>query len=202
MIDKAQELCVDLIANVKEQYEEFKARPPRQHGGYGGHRGGGGHQGGYDRGYDHYSGGGRQSSHDHASHSPAPGASNPQATQDYYAQYAQYYAQNPSQDPYAQWGGYQKYVSPSNIGGKGLLTSQLYGLVPTVLCASPAGADSTASSPRQLGLASPAASQQFCPSSSAKRLASPTAALRGSAWYGSLQQRKLFEITISQLRRS
>lgn len=66
MIEKGKELCEDLVANVKEQYEEFKSRPPRQHGGYGGHGGYGdrghsdrhgdrghhGDRGGYgDRGY-------------------------------------------------------------------------------------------------------------------------------------------------------
>lgn len=118
MIDKAKELCEDLIANVKEQYEEFKARPPRHHGGYGGHRSGGGHHGGYD----HYSGGGRQSSHDY-SHSPAPGAGNPASTNDYSAQYAQYYANG--QDPYAPWGGYQKYIY-STLWRKHLLTACSY----------------------------------------------------------------------------
>lgn len=108
MIDKAKELCEDLIANVREQYEEFKTRPPRHHGGHGGHRGGGygGHDRGYDRGYDHYSGGGRQASQDYASHSPAPGTGTPTTATDYSAQYAQYYANG--QDPYAAWGGYQK----------------------------------------------------------------------------------------------
>ncbi|KAH7040454.1 uncharacterized protein B0I36DRAFT_426899 [Microdochium trichocladiopsis] len=39
MVEKAKELCEDLLANVKEQYEEFKARPPRQHyGDRGGYR--------------------------------------------------------------------------------------------------------------------------------------------------------------------
>ncbi|KAB5528176.1 hypothetical protein GE09DRAFT_1178036 [Coniochaeta sp. 2T2.1] len=43
MVEKAKELCEDLLANVKEQYEEFKSRPPRTYGdrgSYGGDRGG------------------------------------------------------------------------------------------------------------------------------------------------------------------
>ncbi|KAK2070845.1 hypothetical protein P8C59_005311 [Phyllachora maydis] len=38
MVEKAKALCGDLLANVKEQYEEFKSRPPRNHdraGGFG-----------------------------------------------------------------------------------------------------------------------------------------------------------------------
>ncbi|KAB5585355.1 hypothetical protein GE09DRAFT_1166228 [Coniochaeta sp. 2T2.1] len=43
MVEKAKELCEDLLANVKDQYEEFKSRPPRTYGdrgSYGGDRGG------------------------------------------------------------------------------------------------------------------------------------------------------------------
>ncbi|KEZ44743.1 hypothetical protein SAPIO_CDS2838 [Scedosporium apiospermum] len=43
MVQKAKELCEDLIDNVKQQYEEFKSRPPRSYGG----GGGGDHRGGY-----------------------------------------------------------------------------------------------------------------------------------------------------------
>ncbi|KAI1499804.1 hypothetical protein F5X99DRAFT_419690 [Biscogniauxia marginata] len=131
MVDKAKELCEDLLANVKEQYEEFKARPPRQH--YGGHGGGYGDRSYGDRPYgdrsygdrsygDRY--GERSGSHSGSyggysgyNNSPAPGAnpaspapgagSPPGATNDYAAQYAQYYG---SQDPYAAYGGYQAYV--------------------------------------------------------------------------------------------
>ncbi|KAI0517231.1 hypothetical protein F5B22DRAFT_635872 [Xylaria bambusicola] len=125
MVDKAKELCEDLVSNVKDQYEEFKTRPPRQH--YGGHGGGGG--GGYgDRHGDRYGGdrydksGNRSGSyggHGGYSNSSAPagnvasptsgGASNsPGANNDYAAQYAaQYYGGG--QDPYAAYGGYAKY---------------------------------------------------------------------------------------------
>lgn len=56
MVAKGKELCEDLIANVKEQYEEFKNRPPRSYGsgggGYGGDRG----YGGRDHGDRHHGG--------------------------------------------------------------------------------------------------------------------------------------------------
>ncbi|KAK5636600.1 hypothetical protein RRF57_012312 [Xylaria bambusicola] len=124
MVEKAKELCEDLVSNVKDQYEEFKTRPPRQH--YSGHSGGGG--GGYgDRHGDRYGGdrydrsGNRSGSyggHGGYSNSPAPtgnvaspapgGASNsPGANNDYAAQYAQYYG---GQDPYAAYGGYAAYM--------------------------------------------------------------------------------------------
>ncbi|KAI2632406.1 hypothetical protein GGR54DRAFT_627748 [Hypoxylon sp. NC1633] len=130
MVEKAKELCEDLIANVKEQYEEFKSRPPRQH--YGGHGGGGGsggygersygersYGGGGDR-YNDRSGGGSSSYGGYGGYnnSPAPAAnaaspappgqgSPPGANSDYAAQYAQYYG---GQDPYAAYGGYAAYM--------------------------------------------------------------------------------------------
>src|SRR6478609_11833430 len=47
MVAKGKELCEDLVANVKEQYREFRARP-RFHnsGGYGDHGRGSSHGGG------------------------------------------------------------------------------------------------------------------------------------------------------------
>lgn len=109
MVQKARDLCEDLIANVTEQYEEFKSRPPRyggggDRGGYGGdhHRGSGSHGGSYGSygGYGSNSGAG-------ASNSPAPpGVNSPSnAAADYAAQYAQYYG---GADPYAAYGGYAK----------------------------------------------------------------------------------------------
>ncbi|OAQ98276.1 hypothetical protein LLEC1_03920 [Akanthomyces lecanii] len=126
MVEKAKELCQDLIENVREQYEEFRSRPPRQHGdrgSYGGDRGyGGDRRGGYnDRGGDHYSGRGgggdsysgygRQGS-DSGSRTAGAGSDSP-ANADYTAQYAQYYAQAAAngQDPYAAYGGYANYVA-------------------------------------------------------------------------------------------
>ncbi|OTB05413.1 hypothetical protein M426DRAFT_57028 [Hypoxylon sp. CI-4A] len=122
-VEKAKELCEDLITNVKEQYEEFKSRPPRQH--YGG-----GHGGYGDRNYGERSYGGDRYGDRHNSNSgsyggyggynnspnpaansasPAPpGQGSPQAaTNDYAAQYAQYYG---GQDPYAAYGGYAAYM--------------------------------------------------------------------------------------------
>ncbi|GAB1313033.1 hypothetical protein MFIFM68171_03243 [Madurella fahalii] len=110
MVEKAKELCEDLLANVREQYEEFKSRPPRNYGGggYGG-RGGGDSYHGYNRDSHH-----QNSSHSY-SNSPAPGAASatppsstntPAPAVDYAAQYAQYYGT----DPYAAYGGYQAYV--------------------------------------------------------------------------------------------
>lgn len=133
MVQSAKNLCEDLIAKVKEEYEIFKSRPPRfggRDGGYGGRDGGyrgrdeGGYRGrddggygGHDRGHGGGGGGGygsynRYGSHDQGStNSPAPpgvNSPNPNASADYAAQYAQYYG---GQDPYAAYGGYAKYVS-------------------------------------------------------------------------------------------
>ncbi|KAI0198768.1 hypothetical protein F4808DRAFT_451850 [Astrocystis sublimbata] len=138
MVEKAKELCDDLVGKVKEEYEEFKSRPPRQHfgghgngGGYGGDRYGGGDRyngdryGGGGGGGDRYDrGGGRSGSYGGGGHggynnsptpagnvaSPIPGGagSTPAAaTNDYAAQYAQYYG---GQDPYAAYGGYAAYM--------------------------------------------------------------------------------------------
>ncbi|KAK4154132.1 putative kh domain-protein [Chaetomidium leptoderma] len=123
MVEKGKELCEDLLRNVREQYEEFKSRPPRSYGGGGG---GGGYGGGGGRGGgDSYHGYNRDSHHQNNSHSysnsPAPGAgagagasasppasaNTPTSAADYAAQYAQYYG---TADPYAAYGGYQAYV--------------------------------------------------------------------------------------------
>lgn len=122
MVEKGKELCEDLIDNVKQQYEEFKNRPPRGgYGGGGGHRGGYGDHGGNSRGGDSYQPyGGNSYSGEGRSASPRaapPGASPPAATTpataaDYAAQYAQYYG---GQDPYAAYGGYAAFVSYSPI---------------------------------------------------------------------------------------
>jgi len=64
MVEKAKELCEDLLAAVKKEYEEFKARPPRHHfGDRGGYRDRGGdrdqHRGDRDnRDHSGYGGGG------------------------------------------------------------------------------------------------------------------------------------------------
>ncbi len=116
-VQKAKELCLDLLENVKAQYEEFKNRPPPQRGygqtgGYGGDRGYG------DRGPDRGSTGG-YGGYANSPNTPsgimspttpsAPGATTTTAGSDYAAQYAQYYGAGA--DPYAAYGGYQAYVA-------------------------------------------------------------------------------------------
>ncbi|KAK5997042.1 hypothetical protein PT974_02393 [Cladobotryum mycophilum] len=116
MVSKAKDLCEDLITNVKEQYEEFKARPPRFNnsgGGYGDHGGRGSHGGSHGGSHSNnsssnnnnsYSSYNRYGSDTAASNSPAPpGVNSPgnaAAATDYAAQYAQYYN---GADPYAAW---------------------------------------------------------------------------------------------------
>lgn len=120
---KAKELCQDLLENVKQQYEEFKARPPQrgygsQSTGYGGERGygdrapdrsssygggGGGGYGGYNNSPAPNTPGGIMS----PTTQSAPGAGSPTAGADYSQQYAQYYAQQGGAggaDPYAAYG--------------------------------------------------------------------------------------------------
>ncbi|KAJ5368321.1 uncharacterized protein N7496_008081 [Penicillium cataractarum] len=113
-VQAAKELCEDLLANVREQYQHFKDNPPQHnYGGYGRgggdrYHGGGGGRGGY--GYrDRYNDRHQQ----HHQQSPGPSASptdqaaSTAASADYSA-YAQYYG---SADPYAAYGGYQNYVA-------------------------------------------------------------------------------------------
>ncbi|KAI9843871.1 MAG: hypothetical protein M1837_006024 [Sclerophora amabilis] len=125
-VQRAKELCEDLLSNVKEQYDRFKENPPQQN--YGGY----GHSGGYQQrnqdrnqysGYGGYGGYGGQSNSpappssamSPTGHGPpgTPGAQGAQgapgaAGSDYAAQYAQYYG---GADPYAAYGGYANYVS-------------------------------------------------------------------------------------------
>ncbi|KAK2600159.1 hypothetical protein QQS21_005104 [Conoideocrella luteorostrata] len=111
MVEKAKELCEDLIGNVKEQYEEFKARPPRYND-RGGHHGGDRYRSGNDRHHDrgnNSSYGGYGSEHNASTNSPAHGTNSPgQSLADYQAAYAQYYG---GADPYAAYGGYANYVA-------------------------------------------------------------------------------------------
>ncbi|OJJ87048.1 KH domain-containing protein [Aspergillus glaucus CBS 516.65] len=125
-VNTAKELCDDLLANVREQYQRFKENPPQHNygGGYGQrgdrHHGGQGGQGGYGGG-----GYGGYNNHHQQQYSPATESPSGQATPaastagagvgagaaasaaDYSAQYAQYYGT----DPYAAYGGYQNYVA-------------------------------------------------------------------------------------------
>ncbi|KAH0565843.1 hypothetical protein GP486_000766 [Trichoglossum hirsutum] len=118
-VQHAKELCEDLLANVKQQYERFKEQPPpQQQYNYGHHNNGNYNQRGPDRGAY---GGYHQSPPPTAlspTNQPNPAAAAPGAAgapgaggtapQDYSAQYAQYYG---GQDPYAAYGGYQNYVA-------------------------------------------------------------------------------------------
>jgi hypothetical protein len=136
-VQKAKELCEDLLGNVREQYERFKANPPPQRmesytDGYGANAnnnsygGGGGRN--YHGGRDSYGGGRDRESYSSQSrdnygqqYSPAASTPAPPGTghslSDYAAQYAQYYgagagaAAGAGADPYAAYGGYQNYVA-------------------------------------------------------------------------------------------
>lgn len=102
MVKTAKELCVDLLNNVRRQYEEFKERGPQRRYDQGGDR-----YNGNQRGYDNRQGGygGQQS----PTSAMSPTAASPGTSgQDYAAQYAQYYG---GQDPYAAYGGYQNYMA-------------------------------------------------------------------------------------------
>lgn len=102
MVKKAKELCVDLLENVRRQYEEFKDRGPQRRFNQGDDR-----YNGNQRGYDNRQGGygGQQNA---PVMSPTDGAApGTPSQQDYAAQYAQYYGQ----DPYAAYGGYQNYMA-------------------------------------------------------------------------------------------
>ncbi|PHH93196.1 hypothetical protein CDD83_10745 [Cordyceps sp. RAO-2017] len=105
MVEKAKNLCEDLISNVREQYEEFKSRPPRHsdRGGYGDHyRGGRSHE---QSSYSSYSRSG--SDQVSAPNNSAGASTNGSAGANDWSQYpAQYYSNG--QDPYAAYGGYQK----------------------------------------------------------------------------------------------
>lgn len=125
-VQKAKELCEDLLKSVRQNYENFKANPPPQRmesytDGYGADAQRGGYSS-YGRSSSSY----HQSGYNANNPSPAPGttatppvtAMSPtsatvpqmpdQATIDYYAQY---YANQPGGDPYAAYGGYANYVS-------------------------------------------------------------------------------------------
>ena len=120
-VQRAKELCIDLLDNVRREYEAHKANPPPQRS-YGG-GGGGGYQGGYGGGghqdrqnsYGNHNSGGYGSGYGVQSPTtPAPpGTSNrdasnttpgapPGGLDDYATQLNQYYA---------QYGGYQNYLA-------------------------------------------------------------------------------------------
>lgn len=99
MVEKAKELCEDLLGKVREEYEEFKNRPPRNYGGSGSY---GDRQGGHSSSYQGYGSYNSPARGGGSSASPPPGGSS-SGSGDYAAQYAQYYG---GQDPYAPYGGY------------------------------------------------------------------------------------------------
>ena len=106
-VQRAKELCEDLLANVREQYQRHKENPPQR--AYGGGYGQGDRQGSYggsgSPGYGGYSGYGQASTGATAPAGP-PGATTSGA--DYNAQIAAYYG---GQDPYAAYGGYTNYMA-------------------------------------------------------------------------------------------
>ncbi|KAF1347834.1 hypothetical protein BDV97DRAFT_298813 [Delphinella strobiligena] len=100
-VQRAKDLCLDLLGNVRTQYEAFKERGPRGGGDYGA-----GYGGGYGGSYGGYnSPAATQAAGAAMSPSTAQAAV---ATPDYTQAYAQYY-QN-GQDPYAAYGGYEAYA--------------------------------------------------------------------------------------------
>ncbi|KAK0740576.1 hypothetical protein B0T18DRAFT_491190 [Schizothecium vesticola] len=127
MVKKAKELCEDLMSNVRQQYEDFKSRPPRGYGGGGGGGGGGGSGGYGDRPHNTHNQGGGQSyqgynnntshhnnqgnSYSNSPTSVAPTSASPTpaaaGSADYAAQYAALYN---GADPYAAYGGYAAYA--------------------------------------------------------------------------------------------
>lgn len=112
----AKELCEDLLANVKEQYERFKENPPQQTRGYSSTPYQPSDRQSYGPPGSNYGGyGGQQPTTQTtaAIQSPpgiagAPGAPGAGSPVDYGAQYAQYYG---GQDPYSAYGGYQAYYA-------------------------------------------------------------------------------------------
>ncbi|KIW38723.1 uncharacterized protein PV06_09672 [Exophiala oligosperma] len=118
-VQKAKELCEDLLTNVRQNYEHFKANPPPQRmesytDGYGTDSNRRHYGGGYgrdrnreDNSYSH--GASYNSPYSATPATPAPGSAG--SPTDYAAQWAQYYANQPGGDPYAAYGGYQNYIA-------------------------------------------------------------------------------------------
>ncbi|KHO02013.1 KH domain protein [Metarhizium album ARSEF 1941] len=143
MVEKGKELCEDLVANVKEQYEEFKSRPPRYNdraGPHGGDRYRGGNDRHHDRGSQSYGGYGQDrygQDQNASTNSPAHGTNSPATNAaDYAAQYAQYYG---SADPYAAYGGYANYVAlyQQYYGAQAIQTAGAPGQAAATTSASP-----------------------------------------------------------------
>ncbi|KAH7380011.1 hypothetical protein BKA66DRAFT_465525 [Pyrenochaeta sp. MPI-SDFR-AT-0127] len=150
-VERAKQLCDELLEKVKSDYQAFKDRPPPNRYGdrdsYSNGRQGYGDRG--DRGdrdrsqsYGYGAGGGsgyggHNSHNGHAAQesvmSPtaaAPADANAQAT-DYntHLQWAAYYQANPEQDPYAAYGGYAAVMAQYSQG-YGQYYGQGYGAPP------------------------------------------------------------------------
>ncbi|KAI9666855.1 MAG: hypothetical protein M1829_005658 [Trizodia sp. TS-e1964] len=109
-VQKAKELCIDLLNNVKDQYEKFKANTHSFS--YSNNSSSYGQSRPQDRsGYNVYGAGYGNTS---TTETPAAAGTSGQpysagsTAQDYAAQYAQYYG---GQDPYAAYGGYANYAA-------------------------------------------------------------------------------------------
>ncbi|KAJ5907773.1 hypothetical protein N7495_000455 [Penicillium taxi] len=109
-VEAAKALCLDLLDNVKEQYQAFKDNPPQR--GYGGYRAGGDRQ---DSGGDrHYGGYGYNNRNQRHTNGSADANGDSAANTDYSATNGQYYGATGAAgaaDPYAAWGGYHNYVA-------------------------------------------------------------------------------------------
>ena len=106
-VQRAKDLCADLLDNVRKEYEAFKANPPPQrsyNNPYG--NAGGDRQNSYGGSAQSYGGYGAASVQSPTTPAP-PGTSSAGGQGDYAAQWAQYYGQ----DPYAQYGGYANYMA-------------------------------------------------------------------------------------------
>lgn len=103
MVQKGKDLCEDLVDNVRQQYEDFRSRPPRgDRGGYGDH-----YRGGRSQEQGSYPSYGRSGSDTGANPGSSGGGADGAANASDWTQYAAQYYGN-GQDPYAAYGGYQK----------------------------------------------------------------------------------------------
>lgn len=111
-VQTAKGLCEDLLKEVREQYQQFKARgpnrrgPPREnHDGYGQSQNG--------HGANPMSPGGaaQQDANDPAQQQYSQWYSQVAAYIPYYDSYVSYFEQNPDSDPFKEQGGFQQAVA-------------------------------------------------------------------------------------------